>query len=323
MSREAAIAGFLEAARFGAARIAPLARDASFRRYSRLHGGPEPAVLMDAPPPENIGPWLGVAGELARRGVRVPRVLAADAAQGLLLIEDFGDATHAALLDQGADPVPLYRAAAGVLAALHRHPPPENLPRWDEAAMARAAAATLLDWWWPEAFGAPAPDPVREDFARAVHAMLGPFAADRPVLVHRDFFPANLMRLDAGAAEATGVIDFQDAAIGHPAYDLASLIEDARRVVPPEAARAARALLPQVGDGPLAAHAALRHARVAALWVRLARRDAKPAYLRFGPHTWALLDRALAHPAAAPLARWFDTHVPIRLRATPAHLAAA
>jgi aminoglycoside/choline kinase family phosphotransferase len=314
VNREAAIACFLHDAGFAAARRRDLARDASFRRYHRLVGGPRPAVLMDAPPPENILPWLAVARELGRRGVRVPAVLAADAAPGLLLIEDFGDDTFARLLDDGADPAPLYRAAGELLATLQRHPPPEHLPLWDGQAMARAAAATLLDWWWPAAFGSPCPDPVRRDFHASVLAMLSPFAGDAPVMVHRDFFAANLMRIGPGRC---GVIDFQDAAIGHPAYDLASLVQDARRDVPPAARDAARAMLPHVSDAALVAHAALRHARVAALWVRLDRRDGKPQYLAHGPRTWNLLAAALDHPATMPLKAWFDAHVPAALRASP------
>lgn len=315
---------FLAAAGFGDAQLRPLARDASFRAYSRASGGPRPAVLMDAPPPENIRPWLAVARELGRRGVRVPAVLAADAEAGLLLIEDFGDATYAALLDEGAPAAPLFARAGAVLATLHRHPPPTNLPRWDAPAMAKAAAATLLDWWWPAVFGAACPDAARADFDAAIRAMLAPFAADSPVLVHRDFFAANLMRVaEAGGGESCGVIDFQDAAIGHPAYDAASLVEDARRAIPPEARDALLSALPHVADAALAAHAALRHARVVGLWARLARRDGKTGYLRFGPLTWALLANALRHPAAAPLAAWFDAHVPPALRANPKTLAAA
>lgn len=319
-----AIPAFLAAAGFGAAACRPFARDASFRAYSRLVGGPRPAVLMEAPPPEDIRPWLRVARELGRRGIRVPAVLAADAAAGLLLIEDFGDATYAQLIDTGEAAAPLFARAGEVLARLHRHPPPTGLPRWDAAAMAKATAATLLDWWWPAAFGAPCPDAARRGLEAAVQAMLAPFALDRTVMVHRDFFAANLMRvIEPDGRERCGVIDFQDAAIGHPAYDAASLVEDARRPIPPDARAALLALLPHVSGAALAAHAALRHARVAGLWARLARRDGKRGYLRFGPHTWALLERALGEPAAAPLADWFATHVPARLRANPPGLAAA
>jgi aminoglycoside/choline kinase family phosphotransferase len=126
------------------------------------------------------------------------------------------------------------------------------------------------------------------------------------------------------------LLDFQDAGAGHPAYDVMSLLEDARRDIDPAVRRAALARYldaAQVADrarflGAFAAHGALRHARVAALWTRLARRDGKRHYLRHAPRTWRLLDRALAHPACAPLAAWFDEHIPRELRRAPEEHAA-
>lgn len=323
--REAA--GFLATHGFGAATLQPLPGDAGFRRYARLAGGPRPALLMDAPPPEDVRPYLAIGAHLRAAGLSAPEVIAADAEQGLLIVEDLGAASHADLLDAGADPMPLYAEAAEALAALHAAPPPPGVPAWDAAAMARATAATFLDWWWPAAFGTPPADALRTELAAALHAMLDPFAARG--FVHRDFFPANLLRLpERDGPRRTGIIDFQDAGLGHPAYDLLSLVEDARRDVAPAAREAAlRAYLarhpaPDL-EAAMAAHGAQRHLRVAALWVRLALRDAKPRYLVHGPRCWALLERALDHPAAAPLRRFLDRHVPREMRANPARLSAA
>jgi len=147
--------------------------------------------------------------------------------------------------------------------------------------------------------------------------------------VHRDFFPANLMRLpDRTGPRRTGLLDFQDAAIGHPAYDLVSLVEDARRDVAPEIRSAAIARYldarPEVDRDAFAAAmavcAAQRHLRVAALWVRLALRDGKPRYLVHGPRCWRLLAAALEHPATRPLRDFLDAHVPARLRCNPVAL---
>ncbi len=320
-------ADFLAAHGFGAATLQPLPGDAGFRRYARLLGGPRPALLMDAPPPEDVRPYLAIGAHLRRLGLSAPEVFAADADRGLLVIEDLGAATHADLLDAGADPAPLYAEAAEVLAALHDAPPPPGLPDWDAAAMARATAATVLEWWWPAAFGTTPADAVRTDLAAALHAMLDPFAARG--FVHRDFFPANLLRIaDRDGARRTGIIDYQDAGLGNPAYDLLSLVEDARRDVAPAARdaaiRAYRARRP-LGDldAALAVHGAQRHLRVAALWVRLALRDSKPRYLVHGPRCWALLDRALEHPACAPLRAFLDRHVPRDLRRNPERLETA
>jgi len=318
---------FLRAHGYGAARREPLPSDASFRRYVRLTGGPCLALLMDAPPPqEDVRPFLRVGAHLRATGLSAPEVIAADPAQGYLLIEDLGRDTMAMRLDAGADPLPLYLDAAEALAALHRHAPPDGLPRWDAARMGETAAATFLQWWWPESFGMEPSGAVAAQFHAAIADMLAPFAAEG--FVHRDFFPANLMPLDRPAPRHVGILDFQDAALGHPAYDLVSLVEDARRDV--DDAVREQAIERYVAHRPgldaghfraaMAVHAAQRHLRVAALWVRLARRDGKWHYLQHGPRCWALLDRALAHPATTPLRRFLDAHVPPELRANPASL---
>jgi aminoglycoside/choline kinase family phosphotransferase len=319
---------FLARHGFAQARRDALPSDASFRRYVRLHGGPCPALLMDAPPPqEDLRPFLHVGAHLARSGLSAPEVIAADIPRGFLLLEDLGRDSMAALLDAGADPRPLYLSAAETLAALHNVPPPEGLPAWGAARMAETAAATFLDWWWPEVFGAKPAPAIVAAFHDAMARMLAPFAAQG--FVHRDYFPANLMPLpDRAAPRHVGIIDFQDAAVGHPAYDLVSLVEDARRDVAPDLREAAiaryLALRPAVDAGAfraaMAAQAAQRHLRVAALWTRLARRDGKWQYLRHGPRCWALLDRALRHDATAPLRDFLDAHVPPALRANPASL---
>ncbi|WP_149539438.1 aminoglycoside phosphotransferase family protein [Siccirubricoccus phaeus] len=316
---------FLAAHGYAAAEREALPADASLRRYTRLLGGPRPALLMDAPPPEDVRPFALLARHLLAAGLSVPAILAEDEKAGFLLIEDFGEANHASLLDQGANPLPLYEEAAEALAALHGVAPPPGLPSWDSAAMSRATAATFLDWWWPAAFGRAAPEQVRVELDAALGAMLAPFAGARG-FVHRDYFPANLMRLtDRQGPRRTGILDFQDAALGHPAYDLVSLAEDARRVVAPEVRRAAiaRYFAARPGLdrgeflGAMAAHGAQRHLRVAALWVRLAVRDGKPGYLRYGPLCWGLLARSLSQPACAPLREFLDRHVPEEMRRNP------
>ena len=316
---------FLKNAGFGAARLDPLPSDASARRYTRLLGGPRPALLMEAPPPENTRLFIAIAGHILGLGLSAPEIIAADPEAGLVLLEDFGDATHAALLDAGASAPELYAEAAETLAALHEAAPPPGLPAWDAAAMARATAATFLDWWWPAMMGSPPGDDLRAGLDNALRAMLAPFAGTQG-FVHRDYFPANLMRLGARTgARRTGLLDFQDAGLGHPAYDLVSLVQDARRDVAPEARDAAIeryfAARPGVAredfTAAMAASAAQRHLRVAALWVRLARRDNKHHYLVHGPRCWRLLAEALEHPATTPLRLWLDAALPRHLRRNP------
>jgi hypothetical protein len=330
MTREAAIAAFLARHGYGQARAEPLAQDASFRRYWRLSGGPRPAVLMDAPPPEDVATFIRIAGHLAAIGVSAPEIFAADVAAGLLLEEDFGDALLSGLMSP-PQPCPFLHvnAAVDTLVALQRAVPPAGLPAWDAAMMASTALGTLFDWWWPAMFGANPPAAARQDFTAALEATLAPVAGGPRGFVHRDFFAGNLLWLpERDGIRHIGVLDFQNAAIGHPAYDLASLLQDARRDIP--ATLEARAIAhylaarPELDAGAFRAAytacAAQRHLRLVGQWVRLARRDRRPGYLIHGPRTWRLLQQAVRQSAAAPLGVALDRWIPQELRRNPPEL---
>jgi N-acetylmuramate 1-kinase len=328
MTRDRLIADFLARNAYALSDAQPLAQDASFRRYLRIKGD-RPAVLMDAPPPEDVGPFLRIATHLRGIGVSVPTIIAADEINGLILEEDLGDDLLSVLLDRGHAPEPLLDAAVDALIVLQRATPPDGLPAWDTAAMASTAVGTLFDWWWPARFKAPAPPQARDDVAAALAEMLKP-VADGPVcMVHRDYFAGNLLWLPhRSGLNRVGVIDFQGAALGHPAYDLVSLLQDARRDIAPAVRQRALdrylAARPELDpDHFRAAYggcAAQRHLRVACQWVRLALRDARPQYLAYGPRTWRLLDDALSQPAAEPLARALNRWIPAAQRRNPSGL---
>ncbi len=325
MTRDDLIAVFLARNRYAPGDAEPLAQDASFRRYLRIRGD-RPAVLMDAPPPEDVRPFLRIAAHLRGLGLAVPAILAADETNGLVLEEDLGDDLLSMLLDRGEAPDPLLDAAIDALVVMQRAAPPDGLPLWNAPAMASTAMGTLFDWWWPAQFGTPAPEKARGDVAAALETMLEPVANGPKCFVHRDYFAGNLLRLPNGR---TGIIDFQGAAIGHPAYDLVSLFQDARRdMAPASQARAIDRYLtvrteldPEKFRAAFTACAAQRHLRVACQWVRLALRDGRPQYLAYGPRTWRLLEETLSQPAAEPLAAALNRWIPATRRGNPSGLA--
>jgi aminoglycoside/choline kinase family phosphotransferase len=192
--------------------------------------------------------------------------------------------------------------------------------------MLETASGTLFDWWWPAMHGRPPPLEAREDVTAALDTMLATFEDGPRGFVHRDFFAGNLLWLpERTGPRRAGIIDFQSAAIGHPAYDLVSLLQDARRDVPAawEFRAVARYLAARPELDPTAFRAAYavcaaqRHLRVACQWVRLAKRDGRPHYLAHGSRTWSLLTRALTEPAARPLAAALDRWVPLEDRRNP------
>lgn len=329
-TRQRDAAPFLSAAGWGAARRAPLAGDASLRRYERLvAAGGATAVLMDADPAtgEDVRPFLRIARHLAALGLSAPRILAEDAAQGFLLLEDLGDDLYARVAERHPDTEPeLYAAAAGVLGRIHAAPPPPSTPAYDTAAML-PLALLALDWYLPGATGTEAAGAVRDEAAlRLAEALERHAAPARPVLVLRDFHAENLIWLPGRDGPArVGLLDFQDARSGHPAYDLVSLLEDARRDVAPAARAAARtAFLEATGgsaadlDAALAVLGAQRNLRILGVFARLSLHFGKPGYVALIPRVWGHLAGDLAHPALAPLAAVLR---PILPEPTPARLA--
>ncbi len=326
--REALIRAFLDRAGWAGAARRPLAGDASFRRYERLSAaGGRRAVLMDAPPPhEDIRPFLAVAAHLAGRGLAAPAVLAADERAGLALLEDLGDGLFTRALAEGGDEAALYAAAVDVLIALHAAPPDGlDLALYDDALL-MAEADLFIDWFLPAATAAPCDDSAREEFHAAWRAVFPHARTLPPVLVLRDYHADNLIWLPGREGlRRVGLLDFQDAVLGSPAYDLVSLLEDARRDVAPATVAAMRARYlaarPEIDadafDAAYAALGAQRNTKIVGIFTRLWRRDGKPGYLDFLPRVWAHLERDLVHPALAPVRAWFDAHVPPRLRGRP------
>lgn len=312
---------FLAAHGWDGADIRPLAGDASFRRYFRVHRGDETAVLMDAPPGhEDVGPFLKVAGHLLDRGFLPPRPLAVDREQGLLLLEDFGDnRVGPLLLREPEREFEIYEAAVDILAALAAQPAPDDIPPYDAAAMTREVG--LFTEWYCPALSLDVDAGGYQAAWEQAWADVAAEAAARPVMVLRDYHVDNLMALD-GRSEL-GLLDFQDALAGHAAYDLVSLLQDARRDVP-EALEAAMldrfATAAKITDtARFRAHyevlGAQRNTKILGIFTRLWKRDGKDHYLGFQPRVWGYLERNLAHPALAPVRAWFDANIPADRRA--------
>lgn len=310
---------FLAAHGWGDAEILPLAGDASFRRYFRVIDRGRQAVLMDAPPPhEDPRPYITVAEYLCAQGLTAPRIFAYDLAHGLLLIEDFGDIRLRETLDANpADEILHYAGVTDLLIHLHAQPAMEGLrvhglQQWLDEVM------LFTDWYCP----ALELEVDRDAFRAAWVETLTPVDSDGLPLVTvlRDYHAENIMLVHGkDGIGHYGVLDFQDALIGHPAYDLASVLEDARRDVTPavEAAMIARYQAATGNDIENAywALAAQRNTRILGVFVRLWKRDNKPYYRQFQPRMWGLLERDLAHPSLAPVRQWFDVNIPADKRA--------
>jgi aminoglycoside/choline kinase family phosphotransferase len=306
---------FLEEAGWGGALVEPLPGDASFRRYFRVRKGSANAMLMDAPPPhEDPGPFLRVGKWLCAHGMRAPEIYAERPEQGLVLIEDFGtDRMRDWLDDNPRAEEETYARAIDALVELHRRPAGPFAPY--DLAVYQREAALFVEWYCP-AMQLAVDD---AGWRKAWDAVLAPMLPRQQpgVTVLRDYHAENIMLLAGGGQ---GLIDFQDALVGHPAYDLVSLLQDARRDV--EATLERQMLdryLARAGAAPhfeadYARLGAQRNAKIVGIFARLWLRDGKPRYLSMIPRVWGAMERDLAHPALAPVAEWFAVNIPQHLR---------
>jgi hypothetical protein len=349
VERIAVIRDFLARSGFGEAERRRIQGDASTRSYERLTREGATYLLMNSPrrpdgPPlrdgkpysaiahlaEDITPFLAMASALHARGFSAPAIFAADRAHGLAVLEDLGSD----LVVAGDPPEPIearYEAAIDLLAALHGQMLPEllpvepgvdyRLPPYDRDALL-VEAELLVDWYLPR-FGAPIAPSVHAEYGTLWRAALAPVLQTTPTWVLRDFHSPNLLWLPEREGLARlGLLDFQDALRGPAAYDVASLLQDARVDVPETMeiallSRYARArLTADAGfDAPAfvrayATLAAQRASKILGIFARLDVRDGKPQYLRHMPRVSAYLQRALAHPALGELAAWYRDHVP-------------
>jgi aminoglycoside/choline kinase family phosphotransferase len=323
MNPPAGTADFLAKLGWGEGDVLPLAGDASFRRYFRVADHGRSAILMDAPPPhEDPRPFIQVAQWLVARGFPAPVIFGTDLEQGLVLIEDFGDARMRETVDAAPESLlRMYEAAVDILIRLRGEPAGPWRP-YDRKELQREA--DLLTEWYCPAIGVTVDT---DGYAKAWGEVFDHALAAEPVTVLRDYHAENLMLI--GGTEALGLLDFQDALAGHPAYDLVSLLQDARRDVEPEIEAAMLDRYRRVtgaGDDFDAAYhilGAQRNAKIVGIFTRLWRRDGKPRYPAMCPRVWRYLNRDLDHPALAPVKAWFDANIPADLRGDPMEIARA
>ena len=351
LARLRALSDFIATTPYAEAAAEYLQGDASTRAYARLVLPDRSAILMNAPrqpdgPPirdgkpysalvhlaEDITPFVAVGHELRRRGLAAPAIYAFDLDQGFLLIEDLGDKVFGAEIARGTKLEDLYAPAVDVLLAMVSEPSPSllpiegyapyRLPPYDAEALL-TEASLLTDWFWPALHGRPTPEEVRKAYIGLWRPLLEQAAAADNTLILRDYHSPNLMWLPERAdLQQIGILDFQDALQGPAAYDLVSLLQDARLDVPEalEAKLLARYCAARSASdrqfssdqfGVLyATLGAQRNSKILGIFARLAKRDGKRGYLAHIPRVARYLERNLAHPALAPLRDWYANELP-------------
>lgn len=352
MARDAEIEDFLAKHGWEGATRAYLSGDASNRRYETVEKEGRRRVLMDAPPDPNDKPleetgrtysdiahlatdclpFVAIGVFLARNGVHAPKIDAFDVGRGFILLEDFGPTGFTPLL-KNADPagdlvIRLYGHATDLLCGYHETKAPEvieiepglvyALPKYDDEALL-IEVSLFIDWYLKEVEGKTPTEEQRSAFLALWQDHLGKVSRDDDVLVMRDYHSPNLHWFEtANGTDRIGVIDFQDGLAGPRAYDLASLLQDARRDVPAHIeaelferyVRGCAGLDAEAFRRDYAIIAAQRVTKILGIFIRLWRRDGKKGYLQHIPRLWDYLERSLAHPDLLPLKAWFEANIP-------------
>ncbi|MDF2368673.1 phosphotransferase [Sneathiella sp.] len=311
--RDAALSAFLARNGLEGASRKPLAGDASSRRYERIETDEKSLILMDAPPPEDVARFTMIAKALTERGYSAPEIHAEETAEGFLLLEDLGDDLYARLFEAGVAEPPLYRLAVDFLVDLDKSPPPVFLPEFSDEYV-RAQNEMFLDFYVPEKIDAPLETEPREFYGDIWENLFSKMRVGPDVMLLRDFHSENLLYLkNRNGLKSLGLLDFQDALKGPAAYDLVSLLQDARRNVDETlASEMIYHYLDETGVEEaafresyaiLGAHRALR---IMGIFCRLAKVEGKTRYLDMIPRMQRHLAGNLAHPGLVALRNWLQ-----------------
>ncbi len=317
--REQLLLDFLATTQWKTATRDPLAADASGRNYERLTLNGSTAILMNAPyeAGEDVRPFVAVTDMLARFDLAPPQIIAQDIENGFLLLEDLGNDLFARVCETVPDlEITMYSAAIDVLAQLHKHPAPGALPPYDMAVYLREVQL-ITTWYMPPLTGEVSSE-LQGEFDAITTQTFARISSQYPVLVMRDYHAENLLWMpDREDTSRVGLLDYQDALAGHPAYDLVSLLEDARRDTSPDLRDKMIAHYlentDQNAEDFLASYALLgaqRNLKIVGIFARLSLRDGKAHYIDLIPRVWKHLMRDLQHPACAKLSAWVAQHLP-------------
>lgn len=329
--REELIQEFLNENGWGKSAREKLFSDASFRCYERLSNGEKSIMLMDAPPEkEDIQPFVNIDQYLRRCGFSAPQIYAVDEKNGFILLEDLGNNSFTNVL-VGSSPISgmyseqeLYIGAMDVLVQLHRSTHPEKIPDYDYSLLMQECRL-LVDWYLPNIDYIIPVKEAGEEYIEIWKELLITANDTENVPVLRDYHADNLMWLpERNGVERIGLLDFQDAVIGSPVYDIVSLLEDARRDVNKETVDACikrylknRKILDKKDfEAGYATFAAQRNCKIIGIFARLAIRDNKPRYLNYMPRVWEHLLGDIQHPALAQLKKWINKVIPAAKRKT-------
>lgn len=319
-SREHLLQSFLSKTNWKKATRIPLASDASGRTYERLSLDSNCAILMNAPyaTGEDVRPFITVTNILNDLNLSAPVIYHQDIQNGFLLLEDLGNDLFASICKKSPEMENLiYSAAVDLLLYLHEKPTPPSLSKYDLKVYVREAKL-LVEWYLPFALGRPISKEIIKEFDIILNTTFSKIPSKNPVLVMRDYHAENLIWLPKRLnVNKVGLLDYQDALVGHPAYDLVSLLEDARRDTTRELQdKMFKRYLSKSNINSeefISAYnllGAQRNIKIMGIFARLSVRDKKSEYINLIPRVWKHLMNNLNHSECLELKKWININVP-------------
>lgn len=301
--------------------ITKLPLDASFRSYERIHHGNKSYILMDAPPEhETVDSFINVGNFLYENKFSAPKILNIDEPNGFLLLEDLGDYHYSKAVND-IDEEHIYLHAIDTLITLHNTKSIIELPVYSKQKLLDEALL-LVDWYFQALNGEELNNNLREEYIEIWNKLLDHIIFFDRCIVLRDYHADNIMWLeDREGHQKVGLLDFQDAVIGSIAYDVVSLLEDARRDVGKDIAeKMLNYYLEQTNHNRkefLADYVILgaqRNCKIIGIFARKAVRDNDSRYLKMLPRVWNHIRLNLNNPLLSPLKQWLDKVSVLALR---------
>jgi N-acetylmuramate 1-kinase len=328
-SREELRIAFLEKNNLNTYKIEALPADASNRRYYRLSDNNVTYILMDAPPKqENITQFLNVKDILADIELSVPKVLFQDIENGFLILEDFGNNTYKELLDnkteenEHLDEKKMYERAIDALAHLHQKGPKNSsLSNFSERKFVDETMI-FIDWYVDVLNGGRVSKSMTIKFKEILAHLHNQVKIFQNVVVLRDYHAQNIFWLENEVGvQKVGLIDFQDALIGSPIYDIVSLLQDARRDVSEEIVTSS--ITRYIKSFPNCSRKDLmmvysilgvqRNLRIIGLFTKIAMKNKNTNYLALLPRVWRYIHSNLRHPILLPMRNWLEEVIPSQM----------
>lgn len=321
---------FLQSCELGQIQRIPIKGDASYRKYERILTSNNSYIFMDAPPEfEEVTSFIKVTGFLRDKGLSAPKIFKIDVENGFLLLEDFGDKLYTNLLSNEKETLKsngletdLYEKAIDALIYLHKQSVSDiNLPLYDELTLIKESLR-FIEWYVEVLNGEKISKELQEEFVVILKHLLSTTKIHNNVVVLRDYHASNIIWLESREGyRKAGLLDYQDAVIGSPVYDIVSLLEDARRDVSSNVSELmiTRYLkeFPEYTRKDFMADFAIygiqRNLKIVGFCAAQAAKNKNPFYLTLLPRVWKYIHNDLKHPLLLPLKSWLMKVIPTQM----------